>query len=127
MKDTPSSETTTDQHINSPTDMAIEKATPKDTIAQHHNDENKNIILFDDDNNQTILSTSNSDTQTLSQTQISTTPKKFIDDEFTPTKLANNDSDSNEMSTSQTETPLADWIALNESGMIRVTQKKIEI
>lgn len=116
---------TTDEHINSPSDTTINTVTSKETIAQPHNDENKNIILFDDDNNQTILSTSNSDNQiTLSQTQIFTTPKKFIDDECTPTKLANNDSDSNEMSTSQTETPLPDWIALNESGTTTITRKK---
>lgn len=122
MKDTPSSITTTDEHIHSPSEPANDTATSKDTIAQPHNDENKNIILFDDDNNQTILSTSNSDNKTLSQTQIITTPKKFIDDECTPTKLANNDSDSNEMSTSQTETPLPDWIALNESGAFFATE-----
>lgn len=92
-------------------------------MAQQQNDENKNIIILDDDNNQNILSTPNSDnhnqttTTTTKTTTTTTTPKKYIDDDA---KLAtNNDSDSNEMTTSHTETPLPDWIALNESVLIR--------
>lgn len=111
MKDTPTSISAND----SPLDTASDKTIHKDTITQPQNDENKNIILLDDDNNQNHLSTSNSDNH--NQTLTKTTTKKYIDDD---TKMmTNNDSDSNEMTTSHTETPLPDWIALNESVLIR--------
>lgn len=120
MKDTPSNIPTTDENINSPID--IEKLTSKDEIAQlqqqQHNDENKNIIILDDDNNQNILSTSNNGdnhNQTMSQAQ----PKKYIEDEECMPVKTSMDSDSNDMNTSQTETPLPDWITLNESVLIR--------
>lgn len=115
MKDTPSSVSAGESPAS---ENAADKTIHKDTVVQHQNDENKNIIILDDDNNQNILSTPNSDNhnQTLTTTTTAT-PKKYIEDDA---KLAtNNDSDSNEMTTSHTETPLPDWIALNESVLIR--------
>lgn len=106
-------------HINSRLENIPDKAISKDTIAQQHNDENKNIILVDDDKNQNILSTSVTEKSdpTLFQTQLKTIQTHFDDDIVT--KMANNDSDSSEMSSSLTEAPLPDWIALNESVLIR--------
>lgn len=122
MKDTPTSISASD----SPSENTADKAIHKDASAQQplqqqqqqqQNDENKNIIILDDDNNQNILSTSNRDNLNQTLTTTTPTPKTYIDDD---TKLAtNNDSDSNEMTTSQTEAPLPDWIALNESVLIR--------
>lgn len=123
MKDTPSSiPPTTDDLINSPIENHGDKVISKDIIAQQQNDENKNIIILnenDDDNNQNILCTSNNSdnhNKTLSHTQ--TTPNKYIEDECKMVKT-NMDFDSNEMNTSQTETPLPDWLTLNESVLIR--------
>lgn len=120
MKDTPTSQPNTDELTSSQSESATDQAILKSTIAQQHNDENKNIILLDDDdNNQNILSTQNNENhnRTLSQTQ--STPKNYINNDSSPAKTIMNDSDSNEMTTSQTETPLPDWIALNESVLIR--------
>lgn len=111
MKDTPSSVLAGD----SPSECATDKTIHKDAVVQQQNDENKNIIILDDDNNQNILSTSNSDNH--NQPLTTTTPKNYIDDDGKT--VTNNDSDSNEMIMSQTETPLPDWIALNESVLIR--------
>lgn len=113
MKDTPSSNPSTNDHTNSQSEHTADKAITKDTIAQQHNDENKNIILLDDDNNQNILSTSITE-----QSDPTNAPTKCIDDEIIP-KTANTDSDSSEMTSSQTEAPLPDWITLNESVLIR--------
>lgn len=118
MKDTPTSNSAIDSPSENATDIAIHKdTTAQQPLQQQHNDENKNIIILDDDNNQNILSTSNRDNHNQTLTTTTPTPKTYIDDD---TKLAtNNDSDSNEMTTSQTEAPLPDWIALNESVLIR--------
>lgn len=122
MKDTPTSNPGADeQHTNSET--TTDKAITKTTIAQQHNDENKNIILLDDDNNQNILSTQHNENhnQTLSQTQSTPNYTAYIKDECSPAKTTTtlNDSDSNELTASHTETPLPEWIAINESVLIR--------
>lgn len=125
MKDTPTSQSANiDEHTHT-------------TITQlsdthHQNDENKNIIMVDGDgddddgdNNQNILSTPNNDNNMThhsnSQKSLSQMPKtKYIEDDGSPAKTIHSDSDSNEMTGSMhNETPLPDWIALNESVLIR--------
>lgn len=119
MKDTPTSNPGADEQLTF-TDTTTDKAITKTTIAQQQNDENKNIIMLDDDNNQNILSTQHNENhnQTLSQTQSMPKNTAYIKDENSPARTLN-DSDSNEMSASHTETPLPDWIAINESVLIR--------
>ena len=115
MKDTPTSQSSIDEHT-------------QQQQHQHQNDENKNIIMLDDDddNNRNILSTqNNSNSQKLSQLPHTTS---YIDDDdddddgSSPAKqhIIHSDSDSNELTGSvHNETPLPDWIALNESVLIR--------
>lgn len=129
MKDTPTSQTSSiqDEHTHTATQLS-------DTQQHHHqNDVNKNIIMVDDDgdgdgdddgdNNQNILSTSDSITHhSNSQKSSSQMPKTtYIEDDGSPAKTtSHSDSDSNEMTGSMhNETPLPDWIALNESVLIR--------
>lgn len=130
MKDTPTSQSANiDEHTHTTTTQLSD--------THHQNDENKNIILLhgggdedDDDgggdNNQNILGTPNNDNNTTkhhsnSQKSSSHTPKtKYIEDDGSPAKTTHSDSDSNEMTGSvHNETPLPDWIALNESVLIR--------
>lgn len=128
MKDTPTSQSANiDEHTHTTTTQLSD--------THHQNDENRNIILLhgggddDDDggdNNQNILGTPNNDNNTTqhhsnSQKSSSQTPKtKYIEDDGSPAKTIHSDSDSNEMTGSvHNETPLPDWIALNESVLIR--------
>lgn len=122
MKDTPSISTITENSTNTNT-TNDSPANPKDvhfttttnttttTAATHQqNDENKNIILLDSDNNRTDATTnqihSNSNNKTHSSTD-DDTMKKSMNDSLI------------DMNTSHTETPLPEWIALNESVLIR--------
>lgn len=145
MKDTPSSVTTPNDIISSSqttttySEHAINHKTnsKSSTIGQLQNDENKNIISLDD-NNQNILSTTtpvpvahkklvSSDSQKI--TNKSQMPTKYDDDDddddyVNNTKMINSctsDSDSTElMTTSQhAEAPLPDWVAIDESVLIR--------
>lgn len=122
MKDTPTSQSSIDEHTH------ITQLSDTTTIGQiqqqHQNDENKNIIMLDDDddNNQNILSTPNNDNNTHSNSQkLSQTPKTtYIEDDGSPAKTVHSDSDSNELTSSvHNETPIPEWIALNESVLIR--------
>lgn len=81
------------------------------------NDENKNIIFADDDENnrniiQTIASTG-SPNFPRNET-INATPKKIDDDEMTNSKCS-----INQDSETHSETPLPEWVQLNESVLIR--------
>lgn len=106
MKDTQSSITTT----------VIENTIATSAVSQQ-NDENKNIIFVDDDeNNRNILQTmapTNSPTFPRNET-IDATPKKIDDDEMTNSKCP-----TNQDSETHSETPLPEWVQLNESVLIR--------
>lgn len=111
MKDTQSStvtENTTNTKDNSITTSAVSQ----------QNDENKNIIFADDDeNNRNILQTmapTNSPNFPRNETIDVTTPKKIDDDEMTNSKCS-----INQDIESHSETPLPEWVQLNESVLIR--------
>lgn len=124
MKDTPSSISTINETTNLISQNDEINATKDHNICAQ-NDENKNIILFDDDNNQNILSTTPPATIQSNclnnKTSLHQTPKKYAEDELTKSTndIINDADNTNEMATSQIETPLPDWIVLNESILIR--------
>lgn len=98
------------------------------TIAQQ-NDENKNIIAIDD-TNQNPLSAGDSEINAnrgkkVASTTSVTTPKKVEADSTTDmitsqmTNSSNSDVDSTEMTISQTEVSMPDWVVVGESVLIR--------
>lgn len=120
MKDSPSINTITEITTNATTAANEHPTSPKDVqlnnVAAQQNDENKNIILRDSDNNRTdaIVTTNQFQCNGNNKTQPST-PKRDDD-----TLINKSMTDSiNEMNASHTETPLPEWIALNESVLIR--------
>lgn len=119
MKDTPSistiTENTTNDNPANLKDVHFTTTATTTTTTHQQNDENKNIILLDSDNNRTEATTNQIHSNVNNKTQ-STTPKKYSDDDTMNKSM--NDS-LIDMNTSQTETPLPDWIALNESVLIR--------
>lgn len=124
MKDTPSSISTINETTNLISQNDEMNATKDHNICAQ-NDENKNIILFDDDNNQNVLSTTPPATIQSNclnnKTSLHQTPKKYVEDELTKSTndIINDADNTNEIATSQIETPLPDWIVLNESILIR--------
>lgn len=106
MKDTQSS-TATENTTNT-----------KASAASQQNDENKNIIFADDDeNNRNISQTmtlTNSPNRPRNETIDVATPKKIDDEEMTSSKCS-----INQDMECHSETPLPEWIQLDESVLIR--------
>lgn len=122
MKDIPTPSTDAQQHTIISTNNH-----KSDTIAQQ-NDENKNIIAIDD-TNQNPLS-ANSETNANRRKKVSSTaavtPPKSIDVDTTTdmitsqmTNSSNSDADSTEMTISQTEVSMPEWVVVGESVLIR--------
>lgn len=98
-----------------------------DTIAQQ-NDENKNIIAIDDTNQNPLSADSETNAnrrKKVSSTAAVTAPRKAEADSTTDmitsqmTNSSNSDADSTEMTISQTEVSMPDWVVVGESVLIR--------
>lgn len=98
-----------------------------DTIAQQ-NDENKNIIAIDDTNQNSLSADSETNAnrrKKVSSTPAVTTPRSVEVDTTTDmitsqmTNSSNSDADSTEMTISQTEVSMPEWVVVGESVLIR--------
>lgn len=105
-------------------------------FAAQQNDENKNIITLDDNNQNKLSNTANeiiahdgvgivktalAPGQVVRRKKSSTTPPKRqeIDSIEIMTNSSASDADSTEMTTSQTEVPMPEWVVVGESVLIR--------
>lgn len=98
-----------------------------DTIAQQ-NDENKNIIAIDDTNQNPLSADSETNAnrrKNVSSMAAVTAPKLLESDTTTDmitsqmTNSSNSDADSTEMTISQTEVSMPEWVVVGESVLIR--------
>lgn len=119
MKDIPTPSTDSQPTITSKTNHK------SDTIAQQ-NDENKNIITIDDSNQNPLSADSETNANRRKKvTSTVSTPKRVDADSTTEmitsqmTNSSNSDADSTEMTISQTEVSMPDWVVVGESVLIR--------
>lgn len=97
-----------------------------DTIAQQ-NDENKNIIVTDDTNKNPLSTDCETNANRRNKVVTSTTAKNNDAESITTdimitsqmTNSSNSDADSTEMTISQTEVSMPDWVIVGESVLIR--------
>lgn len=113
MKDTPSSAPIDTPNTKENSITTTMTTTTTTTPPQQQNDENKNIIFADDDeNNRNILRTT-VPTNSPNDSKCPTIDgiKKYNDDDMISSKGSDIDM--------HTETPLPEWVTLNESVLIR--------
>lgn len=119
MKDIPTPSTDPQPTITSKTNHK------SDTIAQQ-NDENKNIITIDDSNQNPLSADSETNANRRKKVTSTVSTPKRVDTDCTTemitsqmTNSSNSDADSTEMTISQTEVSMPEWVVVGESVLIR--------